>query len=174
MEEAAEAHARAIELDPGEPRFHEYRFYALRGTENGPRKALAWAQRMVERFPDLGLAHALLAEAWMGLDRDGEAERTLARAMALDPEDPDVLMRLGILRGRAGELERAREILERGLQLDPDHPGLLYNCAFACLRLGDLEEARRLAELHRLERPGDPQGEWLLEEIRARSRRGGD
>jgi len=172
MEEAVEAHERALGLDPGEPRFHAYKFYALCETGSGPREALRWARQMSARFPDLALAHALLAEACMRGGMDVEAEGALDRALALDPGDPDVLLRLGILHGRREEHELARRTLWEGLERSPEHPGLQYNYAFACHRLGDLEEARRWARRHLRENPGNPRGERLLEEIRARSRGG--
>ncbi|MBJ6759855.1 tetratricopeptide repeat protein [Myxococcaceae bacterium JPH2] len=83
------------------------------------REALPLLEALRRDFPRdipvrLGLARALL-----GLERHGDAEVELRDAMALGPDDPEVLKVLAVLALRRGEAERARAYVADALARDP-------------------------------------------------------
>lgn len=81
-----------------------------------------------------------------------EADRHLTQALALSPDDPITLMRLGVVCSRTGDDQRAIEALDRALDLDPTHVDLFHELASIHTRNGDwrlLERQHRLV-LHRL------------------------
>ena len=88
------------------------------------------------------------AEAWfllgMVLHKQGRlrrAERTLQRALRLDPESPDAHNRLGILLVSSGRIEAGHGHLEHAHRLAPSDPSPLLHLAQACALLGRMEAA---------------------------------
>jgi len=67
------------------------------------------------------LAH--LANAQFALNQTGECEKTVARALALDPEDPASLYLLGILRYRQDKLDEALNALSMSAKYNPTNAG---------------------------------------------------
>lgn len=73
------------------------------------------------RREDLAAAHNGLGAALARL-RDPRAAEELARAATLDPQDPNPLMNLALLREREGALDEAREAWRGALARHPGHP----------------------------------------------------
>ncbi len=70
------------------------------------------------------LAH--LANAQFAMNQLPECEKTVARALALDPEDPASLYLLGILRYRQEKLDEALDALSRSAKYNPTNSGTQY------------------------------------------------
>jgi arylsulfatase A-like enzyme/Flp pilus assembly protein TadD len=112
-------------------------------TQSGkPREALAllepWAARAE---PDLDvLPTSALAAARLG--RTAEAERTLVKALALDPSSARVLVGLGSVRLTAGEREKARQAFEQALARNPSAAQAESALAMMAAEDGRADEAR--------------------------------
>lgn len=88
-----------------------------------------------------------LAEAWRIRGRNGEAERLLLEAVALEPADPRPRISLGALQLEAGRLDQAERTLRAAWELPMDrvaytHP-IQYNLALIELRRGRPRQALR-------------------------------
>lgn len=123
-----------------------------------PATALGRAAAAGPSAAPVGQLSALLLEARRDLEQqDAErAGRVLARALALAPEQPDVLNLLSVVAGRQGRPKRGEALSRRAVAHNPEHAGYHQNLA---LRL--LEQERRtdalevLKTAHRLA-PRDP------------------
>ena len=90
-----------------------------------------------------------LAEACHRTGDDAKARRYFARALALAPDHPAVMLAWGTFLRECGEPAQAMDIIDRCAQQDPDEPRLILEKA-RCLRLlGDPGQA-----LQRLDRLG--------------------
>lgn len=94
-----------------------------------------------ERALRLELAKALLA---LGLVPDAMAQ--VREVRRLGPEDPEVLMVMGIAYDRQGRWKDARAAYEGALALRPDDPQTLNNYALSLAQNGEIDKARRLLE----------------------------
>ena len=103
--------------------------------------ALRAARRGVELAPDDGWAHAALAKA-LGFARQDGADAEIAKAVALSPEDPDILaMQASFLRLGAGKWSEAAEMMRRALAVDPKNAELQLQAGMAMDASGDRESA---------------------------------
>ncbi|MBT8137178.1 MAG: tetratricopeptide repeat protein [Gammaproteobacteria bacterium] len=112
--------------------------------------------------PDSIRAHINLIAAYAGTGETGRAEAHVAAAQAIDPDSPELLDNIAVLRMRQGQLTEARQALERAIRIDPDYPSAHRN-------LGQMFESRgRLAEAITAYRravgldPFDNQSRYLL------------
>ena len=148
-EEAVEAFARVLELDP------ELRVMPL------PRR-LFWTQftddllklgrtadvrrhmtQVLSQDPDPHLMNAL-GQAYYLEGNDEESERCFVRAAELDPKDFASRVNLGRLELHRGRSERALEHLEEAVKLGPRQYDAIYTLAMAYRQTGRIEDADRL------------------------------
>jgi Flp pilus assembly protein TadD len=66
--------------------------------------------------------------------------------LALDPENPEAHLELGILHERRGQMERAEEHFVESLKADPANPRALYSYASLYYTADDLEVAEEILE----------------------------
>jgi Flp pilus assembly protein TadD len=66
--------------------------------------------------------------------------------LALDPENPDAHLELGILHERRGEAAEAEEHFIESLKADPGNPRALYSYASLYYTADDLEAAEEILE----------------------------
>ncbi len=96
----------------------------------------------------------------------GDYRRALAyadTAMALAPDDADVLCTRGLARLRAGQLAAARDDLAQSVHVDPSEPASWGLLALAEARLGHHSEAySALGQMTRLLAGGAPPSERLM------------
>ncbi len=118
----------------------------LRGvilSEKGDRaEALNWFQKAAEMEPEFALYQFRLAETRHLLGMD--PEEALARAYALDPEDPWINNLRGLLALEAGETEKALAALEKAYSKAPGEIDILLNLSESRARSGDGAKAMEL------------------------------
>ncbi len=141
--EAYEVLAQALDAQPDNPDL----LYdaALTAERNGrPELLERHLQHLLSLRPDH--AHALNALGYSWADRNQrlpEAYELIARAVALQPDDPFIADSLGWVQYRLGRLDEARATLERayGLKADPEIAAHLGEVLW---QLGRKDEARKL------------------------------
>ena len=83
------------------------------------REALRLLEALARDFPRDLQTHLGHARALAVLERYGDAERALGRALAVSPEDPEALKVLAVLALRRGERGRAAALVATVLRADP-------------------------------------------------------
>ena len=133
---AVEAAAKAIELDPDEPRALEFQAQLTRDSQ-GVVAALPWFERALERAPrDLGLLGeyaATLGEA----GRHTDMLRIARRMTEIDPRHPRAYFLQAVLAARAGRNDLARRLLGRTDGAYDDLPAGLLLAGVLELRTGN-------------------------------------
>jgi tetratricopeptide (TPR) repeat protein len=130
LEKAESAFRRGLEDCPGSPEIRD----ELAAHLLALRKNLSEALRLSEEAVALGrdeIRHLITL---------GEAR------LALDPENPEAHLELGILKERKGEMERAEEHFVESLKVDPANPRALYSYASLYYTADDLEVAEEILE----------------------------
>lgn len=111
-------------------------------------KMLELAGRALEIDPDLASAHAAQAVAYVYLGRHAEAQVAAASALASNPNDTDVLGRIGQIMSFSGNHQEAIGILRRAIDLDPFGPAQWFNfLSRAHFFMGEDAEAITAAQL---------------------------
>jgi tetratricopeptide (TPR) repeat protein len=109
---AVDAAARAIAIDPADPRALEFQAQLTRDSK-GVVAALPWFERALEKAPDdlglLGEYAATLAEA----GRHKDMLRVARRMVELDPRHPRGYFLQAVLAARAGLSDLARRLMSR-------------------------------------------------------------
>lgn len=100
----------------------------------------------VQRDPGDFVAWLLLGDREMDLGALGAAEQALQRALALRPDHPEALARLGRLRWLQARHDEAAGLLQKAARLAPDHPGIALWLGHA---LEDSGAAEAAAEAYR-------------------------
>ncbi|MDW8479774.1 MAG: tetratricopeptide repeat protein [Xanthomonadales bacterium] len=131
----------------------------------------------LEREPGDVAGWVLLGRSWRALERFPEAREAFARAAALAPEDPELMIEHAEAIALADPGRRLAgeplALLERALALRPEHPRGLWLRGIARLQAGEREAA--LADWERLlavlppESEVRPQVERLIAETRGRA-----
>jgi tetratricopeptide (TPR) repeat protein len=91
-----------------------------------------------------------------------EAQRDLARALAVRPSDPDLHQNLGVVAYEMGQLSLAERSFRRAVELEPRSPELLRNLGDTLAAREDLGEAERVYERGLALTPESPE---LLERL---------
>ncbi|MGB3775256.1 MAG: tetratricopeptide repeat protein [Leeuwenhoekiella sp.] len=73
------------------------------------------------------------AELYRKLDMNEEYEAAMDKIIAKDPNNPDLLVNLGISANNAGNTEKAMEYYKKALEIDPDNAVANLNTAVALL-----------------------------------------
>ncbi len=96
----------------------------------------------LQRYGNDKLLHYYLATVYEELDNDDGVEAQLRAAMALDPNDADVINFLGYhLADKNKKLTEAKSLIERALQIDPENGFYLDSLGWVAYRMGRGEEA---------------------------------
>jgi tetratricopeptide (TPR) repeat protein len=117
----------------------------LEDRNGGSDKAVAIMQVLLDSDPDsvmaLNFIGYSLASRGVELTR---AEKLLAHAVELKPDDGYVLDSYGWLEVQEKELDKAAATLERADRLAPDEPEILYHLGEAYARRGDTTKAKEI------------------------------
>ena len=118
-------------------------------ARDGFRAALRYAPSNAGLWAYLGLAEGSLNDV-------PNAIADLEKARSLSPKDPQILFNLGLLQGRAGNADKAREMYRQGLVLQPDDSAANQNYALLLMQAKQYEKA--LAPLNKLRglQPSNP------------------
>ncbi len=148
----------AIALDPGYAAAHVYAAFTYLTSYNNTWNQEFGAQGTIERMAELArqairldgtyaLAHATYGVALVFLGKHVESLAEVEHAIALNPNDPDVLGRAAQVLVFAGQHARAVEIVNRAIELDPFTPAQWLNyLSRAYYFLGDDAAAARTAK----------------------------
>jgi tetratricopeptide (TPR) repeat protein len=143
--EAAQAYTRAAELDPK-------CFDAIRGAAEcylqagQGTKALIYCE-MAEKAGDRPKeALSLLARAHEAQKDYPRAVEVYERLRALDRDDPNVLLSLGVAYLKAGQYDRAKPVLIAAAQRRPQDGTIFRDLGYCLIKLGDLDQAVQMYE----------------------------
>lgn len=111
--EAQRAFRQAVELSGHSEQFiAQYAWFLA--TERGPRLAVKTAERLIEASPEIATAWAALGLAQIRLHRPEQAEKSLRRALEIDPRSPEAqsaMIRLLKRRGEHRQADAIRDVL---------------------------------------------------------------
>lgn len=128
-------------------------------------EAVAWFRRAQEADPTYGrpLAMEVCSLSYLpDLDREA-AGRQVARAIALDPEDPEAHRIMGVIEIKVrGDYEASRRHHERAMQLAPNDAYIRGRCAAFYIFAGELARAHALLDEAEAMDPFLPV--WVVEE----------
>jgi len=96
-----------------------------------------------------------LADLYRGLGRDKEGEAILRQALAIAPDNADVLYALGLVLVREHRLADATAMLTKATELDPGRAHYAYVYAIALNSAGQQDEARHVLEESHKRHPAD-------------------
>jgi len=146
MERAEAAFRRGLEDCPGSPEIRDELAAHLLAQGGDLQEALKLSEEAVALGRD-EIRHLItLGEVRLALgDDEGTAEAYRA-VLALDRENPDAHLELGILHERRGETAEAEEHFIESLKADPGNPRALYSYASLYYTADDLETAEEILE----------------------------
>jgi TolB-like protein/Flp pilus assembly protein TadD len=110
------------------------RYLWYRRAEGDEQKVLEMYQQAVEMVPDYAPAWAGLSVAWAVHYQKGRMDReeglrlareTAEKALELDPDSADALVRMGQALARARDADGMRDAYNRAYELEPDNPLVL-------------------------------------------------
>jgi Flp pilus assembly protein TadD len=114
-------------------------------------------QQLVARFPKASIHMFRLGETYRRKGDLNAAIEWIRKASAESPNDPGILLQLGLLLEGTGKRDQARPLYEQVLKILPDEPTALNNLAFMKAEDGeDLDTALSMANKAREKRPKDP------------------
>jgi tetratricopeptide (TPR) repeat protein len=106
------------------------------------KSALPDLERAIELDPKLLTVHSLHGRALMGVGRRLDAQESFRRELALNPNDFESNLYLGLLLKDDGKLDEAEQNLKRALRLRPQDARALYGLGGLHLAAGRLDPAR--------------------------------
>jgi tetratricopeptide (TPR) repeat protein len=104
---------------------------------NLPEAAAASARKALQLTPGIPLAHFLLGEFDLFKSEVAEALQEFEREREINPANPAVYDRLGDAYTRAGQYERAQEVLSKAISLDVSSTGPFIQMGKVLLRRND-------------------------------------
>jgi tetratricopeptide (TPR) repeat protein len=144
LKEARESFERALKLESGYPgtipnAWNNLGILSVREGDGGA--AIEYFQRALQIDPAHLIALLNLGNAYRQQKEWAGAKKTLLRAFAVAPDDPEVNYSLGMVSAQLDESERAYEYLKRAVELRPVYPEALNNLGVLYLRTRRPQEA---------------------------------
>jgi Flp pilus assembly protein TadD len=128
--------------------------------------ALAAVLREVEASPSDLRARALQVRLLLTLRREGEALKAAEAALAIQPDNPDLIYQRGVALMATRNLVGAEADLRRTLQLAPRHVAAMNDLAVLLITQKKTDEARKLLEEVLRLNPQDKTAAANLEQIK--------
>jgi adenylate cyclase len=145
----------AIALDPDYARAYvllaaTYNMDVQYGTAKSPKEswgqAIKLTQKAIALDPSDGRARAYVSMLYAMVRQWDKGFPEVERALALEPDSPDVLLSAGNFFMFVGNYEEAIKLMEKAIRLNPfAHAVYLYNLSGAYRMAGRYEEARAVA-----------------------------
>jgi tetratricopeptide (TPR) repeat protein len=146
MERAEAAFRRGLADCPGSPEIRDELAAHLLEQGGDLQEALKLSEEAVALGRDEIRHLVTLGEVKLALEDDEGAAEAYRAVLALDPENPDAHLELGILHERRGEAAEAEEHFIESLKADPSNPRALYSYASLYYTADDLESAEEILE----------------------------
>jgi tetratricopeptide (TPR) repeat protein len=143
-ERAEAAFRRGLEDCPGSPEIRDELAAHLLAERKNLREALRLSEEAVALGRDEIRHLHTLGEIRLTLGDEAGAAEAYATVLALDPENPEAHLELGILHEERGEVREAEEHFVESLKSDPANPRALYSYASLYYAADDLESAEEL------------------------------
>lgn len=162
-DKAEEAYSKALEMEDKADYYMRRSF--IRYMKDRYEDALLDIQAAVERDGSLrqdGKTAYALAELFVGMENWELAEAEYSRALALEPDNPQIYDRRARCRAAAEKLSEAVEDCNRGLALDGSNAKLLWLRGFIHYRMDDYDSALNDTLIYSKLRPEDPKGHYNL------------
>ena len=144
MERAEAAFRRGLADCPGSPEIRDELAAHLLEQGGDLQEALKLSEEAVALGRDEIRHLVTLGEVKLALEDDEGAAEAYRAVLALDPENPDAHLELGILHERRGEAAEAEEHFIESLKADPSNPRALYSYASLYYTADDLESAEEI------------------------------
>jgi hypothetical protein len=136
QKEAQQELATAFKIDPGNANALVLSFRLAE-----PKDQAAIARKLTTAHPDDGRGWMLLGDALRDGGATPEREAALRKAVALRPEDPNVLNNLAWYHVQQGKAAEAAPLITKAIQIAPYDPFLLDTLAAVQAQLGRCSEA---------------------------------
>jgi TolB-like protein/two-component SAPR family response regulator len=150
-DEARGLFEQALAIDPHYARayvglsmshFNEWSCQAWEKWDEKEKAAYETARRAIELDDDDPMAHAILGKILLYRRQFGEAERHMERALALNPNDTEVMALIGLSFAYLGRAEEGVALCRKAIRLNPFHPEwYVGSLAFALFFARRIEEA---------------------------------
>jgi TolB-like protein len=117
-------------------------------TDDNVRNAADWFSRALEADPNYGRAQAMYVCAASGLPgfEIAEGERLTAKALEMDPNDPEANRIFGAIKMHIDEFDAARAYHDKALSLAPNDAYIAGRCAAFHTYVGEPERALELLD----------------------------
>ena len=140
IQEAKEAYARALDIDPG---------YATAQLDMGNLfynegdfdSAITWFDKAIRAYPDYDKALRNLGRAYYMKGIYDSARAVFEKSLELDPDNTDVYNNIGLSYYNEGRFDEAKEIFGRAIEIDPGYIEPYINMGNTLAREGKPEEA---------------------------------
>ncbi len=129
---------------------------------NRPELARREVLSALQLAPNDAQLHALLGQVHRATEDWSEAEKCYHHALALEPENPDFLVALGIVLMEQGRHPQAEEAVLQALRLAPQWAAAYRVYALLMYRTGHLEKSRKLLDRSLALDPEDRHAHQLL------------
>jgi len=96
--------------------------------------------------PKLPLAHYLYGRALLTLGHRDQAMQNFREELAIDPNEFEPNLYLGVLLNQSEEYKEAAPYLTRAMQVRPGNPAVRFQMALGEIGTGKLEQARKMLE----------------------------
>jgi len=150
-DEARALFEQALTVDPHYARayvglsmshFNEWSCQAWDKWDEKEKAAYENARRGIELDDDDPMAHAILGKILLYRRQFAEAERHMERALALNPNDTEVMALIGLSYAYLGQAEKGVALCRNAIRLNPYHPEwYVGSLAFALFFARRLDEA---------------------------------
>jgi Flp pilus assembly protein TadD len=155
------AYAEAAKLDPqnAEPHIEAAQFLQTRGDLDA---AAHEYQKAMELAPSLKALPLTLANLYIQQKKYPEAEQTLRKLLAADPQNNNARVQLGRVLAAEGKSEQAAQELQQGLQADPGDPHAALELGTLYVQAGKDSEAEAQFRIAVQNMPQDAEAHYAL------------
>jgi len=137
--------------------FNEWSCQAWERWDEKEKAAYETARRAIELDDGDPMAHAILGKILLYRRQFAEAERHMEKALALNPNDTEVMALIGLSWAYIGRAEEGVALTQRAIRLNPYHPdwyvGSLAFAQFFARRLNEALETAGAAPMAYVDQP---------------------